>query len=72
MLQKLKKKKIKPFNVGITHISITVENINSVYKKLLKNGVKFNTSPQISEDGKVIMTYCETPEGYFLELVEVL
>ena len=69
---KIKKKKIKPFNVGITHISITVKKINSVYKKLLKNGVKFNAPPQISEDGKVIMTYCETPEGYFLELVEVL
>ena len=69
---KIKKKKIKPYNVGMTHLSITVRNINNLYTKLLKNKIKFNSAPQISQDGNVIMTYCMTPEGYYLELVEVL
>ena len=33
---KIKKKKIKPYNVGMTHLSITVRNINNLYTKLLK------------------------------------
>ena len=69
---KLKKKIIKPYSVGITHISITVKSINKVYKKLLQNKIEFNAPPKISEDGRVIMTYCKTPEGYFLEIVEAL
>tara|TARA_B100000989_G_C19501960_1_gene454680 strand:- start:280 stop:708 length:429 start_codon:yes stop_codon:yes gene_type:complete len=69
---KIKKKKIKPYNIGMTHLSITVKNINNLYTKLLKNKIRFNSAPQISQDGNVIMTYCMTPEGYYLELVEVL
>ena len=30
----------------------------------------FNSKPKLSEDGKVVMTYCKTPEGAFLELVQ--
>ena len=66
----IKKNKIKPYTNGITHISVTVKNIKKLYKFLMKKKIKFNSEPKISEDGKVIMTYCQTPEGAFLELVE--
>jgi hypothetical protein len=65
-----KKKKLHPLNNGITHISITVNNLNSLYAKLRKRKVIFHTKPTLSLDKKVLMTYCKTPENCFLELVE--
>ena len=67
---KTSKHKIYPYSVGYTHLSLTVTNIKKIFKTLLKNKIKFNSDPKISNDGKVIMTYCVTPENGFLELVE--
>ena len=67
---RIKKNKIKPYSNGITHISITVKNVKKLYKFLINKKIHFNSKPQLSEDGKVIMTYCRTPEGAFLELVQ--
>ena len=67
-----KKKIIKPYSNGFTHISITVKDIMNVYLILKKIKIKFNSKPMKSTDGKVLMTYCRTPEGAFLELVEEL
>tara|TARA_B110000003_G_C16282494_1_gene391535 strand:+ start:89 stop:520 length:432 start_codon:yes stop_codon:yes gene_type:complete len=67
---RIKRNKIKPYSNGITHISVTIKNIYKLYDFLKKKKVIFNSKPQISEDGNVIMTYCKTPEGAFLELVE--
>lgn len=67
---KIKKNIIKPYSNGITHISVTVKNILKLYKQLKKKKIKFNSKPQLSQDGKVLMTYCETPEGAYLELVQ--
>ena len=67
---KLKKQAIKPYSNGFTHISITVKNLNKLYQFLKSKKIKFNSKPQVSEDGKVIMTYCKTPEGAYLELVQ--
>ncbi len=69
---KTREKKIKPYSNGITHISITVKNIKKLYNFLIKKKIKFNSAPKVSADGKVLMTYCRTPEGAFLELVQEL
>ena len=69
---KIKINKIKPYSNGFTHISITVKNLSFLYKSLIKKKVKFNSKPKISSDGNVIMTYCKTPEGAYLELVQEL
>jgi len=69
---KIKKNKIKPYTKGFTHISITVKNLNKLYSFLKKKKIKFNSKPQVSADGSVLMTYCRTPEGGFLELVQEL
>lgn len=69
---KSKVAKIKPYTYGFTHISITVKDINNLYKKLIKKKIKFNSKPKKSSDGNVIMTYCQTPEGAYLELVQEL
>lgn len=67
-----KKHLIKPYSNGFTHISITVKNIEKVYRNLKKMKIKFNAKPTKSKDGNVLMTYCKTPEGAYLELVEEL
>ena len=69
---KIKKNIIHPYSNGFTHISITVKDLKKLYKFLKKKKVKFNSKPQISLDGNVLMTYCRTPEGAFLELVQEL
>ena len=38
----------------------------------IKKKIVFNTKPKVSADGNVLMTYCKTPEGAYLELVEEL
>lgn len=67
-----KKNFIKPYSIGFTHLSVSVKNIMNVYKTLKKINIKFNSIPSKSIDGKVLMTYCKTPEGAYLELVEEL
>ena len=64
--------KIKPYSNGFTHISITVNNLETLYANLIKKKIVFNTKPKASSDGTVLMTYCKTPEGAYLELVEEL
>ena len=62
--------KIYPYSNGYTHISLTVKDIFKIYKFLKKEKIKFNSKPEKSQDGKVFMTYCKTPEGGYLELVQ--
>ena len=69
---RIKKNTIKPYSNGFTHISATVKDLKKLYKFLIKKKIKFNSKPQISLDGNVLMTYCRTPEGAFLELVQEL
>ena len=57
-------------DIGRSHISFTVENLDCEYKRLKKIGVKFNRTPQISPDGKAKVVFCRDPEGNFIELVE--
>jgi catechol 2,3-dioxygenase-like lactoylglutathione lyase family enzyme len=59
-------------DVGFSHISCTVENINVVYERLSKAGIRFNSQPQVSSDGYAKVVFCLDPEGNFIELVEVL
>jgi hypothetical protein len=69
---KQKKRKIKIFFPGLTHISLTVKNLNEIYKKLKNLKVKFLSEPHLSNDKKVRLVFCKSPENIFIELVEVL
>ena len=60
------------YSKGFTHLALKVKNINHLYKRLKKKGIKFNCKPKISNDGKAKVTYCRTPEGVFLELVQIV
>ncbi len=60
-----------PINrIGCSHIAITVDNIDNMYKKLLDFGLKFNYEPQLSDDGNAKVAFCRDAEGILIEVVE--
>jgi len=60
------------FNLGLTHIAFTVNDIEQEYKKLSEAGIVFTTVPQFSPDGCAKVAFCHGPDGEWLELVEVI
>ena len=58
--------------VGLTHLAFTVDNLPQLYSDLSARGVLFQCPPQTSADGRFRLTYCQDPEGTWIELVEVL
>ena len=69
---KVQKNQLQTNCSGPTHIALSVKQIGKLYLKLVKNKIQFNCRPTLSKDKKVMVTYCKTPEGAFLELVEAL
>ncbi len=60
------------FENGIAHFAMTVEDIYSIYNFLIEKNIKFISEPKKSADDKAIVVFCISPEGTFIELVEVL
>ena len=60
------------FTRGISHIALTVKNLDLVYTKLFKAGIQFFSPPLTSPDGLARVTFCRDPAGNYLELVEEL
>ncbi len=58
--------------IGTSHFAVTVSNLNSIYKKFKKLGIKFVCEPLLSNDEKVKLTFCRAPEGTLIEMVEEL
>jgi len=61
----------KIFHTGMTHIALTVKNINTKFLTLQKK-YKFNSSPTISKDGNAMVAFFYGPENIIIELVEEL
>tara|TARA_Y100001973_G_C5069724_1_gene266921 strand:- start:28 stop:444 length:417 start_codon:yes stop_codon:yes gene_type:complete len=57
-------------SIGCSHLAMTVNDIESVYKKLTKQGVEFINPPESNE--KVKVAFCKDPNDVWLELVEEL
>lgn len=57
---------------GLTHYAMTVKNIDKLYNALKKKGVKFINEPLISEDKNVKLAFCKSPDGVFIEMVQML
>ena len=60
------------FTIGASHFALTVDDLDETYDYLIKNGVKFTASPQLTPDGFAKVTFCEDPDGTLIELVEVI
>jgi catechol 2,3-dioxygenase-like lactoylglutathione lyase family enzyme len=59
-------------SIGITHMALTVSDINQTYQSLSKRGIPFNSPPQTSPDGYAMVAFCRDPDGILVELVEIL
>ncbi|MEA1956699.1 MAG: VOC family protein [Campylobacterota bacterium] len=58
--------------LGCSHIAVSVEDIEDIYKKLQKYECKCNSKPLFSPDGKVKVMYCYDIDGTILEIVQEL
>jgi len=57
---------------AITHFALTIEGLDQEYERLLKQGVKFISPPQIASDGGAKVAFCQDPDGNYIELTEEL
>lgn len=60
-----------PYETGLTHIAITVRNLDEIYKILQGKGIKFNSLPIMTNDN-VKVCFCKDFENNLIELVEDL
>jgi len=67
-----KRKYIKIFSPGLTHFSITVKNLDKLYYDLKTKKIKFISEPSLSNNNKVKLAFCKSPENIFIELVEIV
>ena len=59
-------------DIGGTHVAFSVEDVEKEYKKLKAAGVEFNSQPLVSPDGYAKVAFCKDPDGYYIELVQIL
>ena len=57
---------------GLTHIALTVSDLESLVAKLKENDYKFISEIKNSPNGEVKVVFVKGPEGLMLELVEPL
>ena len=62
----------KIFDLGISHIALTVDNLESDYKRIKLAGARFISIPQTNLEGTAKVAFCEDPCGNILELVQSL
>jgi hypothetical protein len=57
---------------GLTHIALTVDNLDALVDNLNKQNYQLISEIKISPNGKVKVVFAKGPEGIMLELVEEL
>lgn len=58
------------FQIGISHLAFTVDDIEAEYLRLSKAGVGFNSGPILAQGGKAKVCFTWDPDGTYLELVQ--
>ncbi len=49
------------YDLGISHLALTVDNLNALYKQLSAKGIAFLSSPQVSPDNYARVVFCRDP-----------
>ena len=62
----------KLWETGPTHVAFTVEDVDKTYQEWSAKGVKCNSAPVVSPDGKAKLFFCQDPDGTYLEIVQML
>ncbi len=69
----LAKPPVHAFNImGCNHIAYTVNDINQLYEKLIRNGVTFLSEPLSSTYDPVKTMFCYDPDKTLVQFVEIL
>jgi catechol 2,3-dioxygenase-like lactoylglutathione lyase family enzyme len=58
--------------LGPTHVAFTVDDVDKTYKEWSARGIRCNSMPVVSPDGKAKLFFCQDPDGTFLEIVQML
>jgi len=62
----------KLWETGPAHVAFTVDDVDKIYANWTAKGVKCNSEPVISPDGKAKLFFSQDPDGTFLEIVQML
>ena len=62
----------KSNDLGCSHLSYTVDDIESACEKIRIAGGSVENLPATAPNGKVKVAYCHDPEGVLIEIVEVI
>ena len=54
------------------HMAIEINDMDLIYDKLIKNDISFLIKPRHSPDKSAMVAFCYDPNGFILELVEIL
>jgi catechol 2,3-dioxygenase-like lactoylglutathione lyase family enzyme len=60
------------YELGPTHLALTVDDLDTLHRRMVAAGLPFLSPPQRSVDGRARVAFCRDPEGTLLELVEVV
>jgi catechol-2,3-dioxygenase len=60
----------KIYSTGLTHIALTVSNLEDIKKILIKNNFLLKSKTMISDKNLVKVLFAQGPENILLELVE--
>jgi len=58
--------------LGCSHAALTVDDLSTLYLKLIEAGYSCKSEPLIAPGGKAKILYCHDPDGAILELIEDL
>ena len=65
--------KVKPSHsnkLGSSHVALTVNDLSTLYERLINHGYTCKSKPLITENGKAKILYAHDPDGSILELIE--
>ena len=62
----------KLYETGPTHVAFAVDDVDKTYADWSGKGVKCNSAPVVSPDGKAKVFFCQDPDGTYLEIVQIL
>ena len=58
--------------IGASHVSFTVEDVEAEYNRLRRVGIEFVSPPQNSPDGYAKVAFCRDFDNTLIELVQLL
>ena len=67
-----KKLERRIFDFGVSHIALTVENLEADYQRIKLTGGHFISAPKTNDEGTAKVAFCKDPCGNILELVQSL